>query len=285
MERIKKAMGMYPWAIQESELEKIIMIASRLNDVEALRATTGAPLNNNRRMEIRNGVAIIPIVGSIFRYANMFTEISGGTSTQMLSLDFNEALNNKDVKGILFDIDSGGGQANGISELSSMIFNARGRKPIKAYAGGSIASAAYWIGSSADELIVNDTAVAGSIGAMLSFDDNSAQKEKEGIVEMKYISSVSPLKNSNSELQALVDTLGQIFVENVARNRGTTFENVLENYGKGGLFVGKDAVSAGLADRVGTFEEVLASFSTSNQSYGVRLEAQQRQINLLREEI
>lgn len=285
MERIKKAMGMYPWAIQESELEKIIMIASRLNDVEALRATTGVPLNNNRRMEIRNGIAIIPIVGSIFRYANMFTEISGGTSTQMLSLDFNEALNNKDVKGILFDIDSGGGQANGISELSSMIFNARGRKPIKAYAGGSIASAAYWIGSSADELIVNDTAVAGSIGAMLSFDDNSAQKEKEGIVEMKYISSVSPLKNSNSELQALVDTLGQIFVENVARNRSTTVENVLENYGKGGLFVGKDAVSAGLADRVGTFEEVLASFSTSNQSYGVRLEAQQRQINLLREEI
>lgn len=285
MERIKKAMGMYPWAIQESELEKIIMIASRLNDVEALRATTGVPLNNNRRMEIRNGIAIIPIVGSIFRYANMFTEISGGTSTQMLSLDFNEALNNKDVKGILFDIDSGGGQANGISELSSMIFNARGRKPIKAYAGGSIASAAYWIGSSADELIVNDTAVAGSIGAMLSFDDNSAQKEKEGIVEMKYISSVSPLKNSNSELQALVDTLGQIFVENVARNRSTTVENVLENYGKGGLFVGKDAVSAGLADMVGTFEEVLASFSTSNQSYGVRLEAQQRQINLLREEI
>ena len=64
---------------------------------------------------------------------------------------------------------------------------------------------------------------------------------------MKYISSVSPLKNSNSELQALVDSLGEIFVENVARNRGVTVENVKENFGKGGLFVGKDAVSAGLS--------------------------------------
>ena len=285
MEQIKKAMGMYPWAIQESELNKIIAIASRLNDVEALRATNGTLLNNTRKTEIRNGVAIIPVVGSIFRYANMFTEVSGATSTQVLSTDFNEALNNKDVKGILLDIDSGGGQANGISELSSMIFNARGVKPIKAYIGGSGASAAYWIGSSADEVVINDTGVAGSIGAMLSFDDNSAQKEKDGIVEMKYISSVSPLKNSNSELQALVDSLGEIFVENVARNRGVTVENVKENFGKGGLFVGKDAVSAGLADRVGTFEEVLASFSTSNRNYGVRLQAQQREINLLKEEI
>jgi len=285
MEQIKKAMGMYPWAIQESELNKIIAIASRLNDVEALRATNGTLLNNTRKTEIRNGVAIIPVVGSIFRYANMFTEVSGATSTQVLSTDFNEALNNKDVKGILLDIDSGGGQANGISELSSMIFNARGVKPIKAYIGGSGASAAYWIGSSADEVVINDTGVAGSIGAMLSFDDNSAKKEKDGIVEMKYISSVSPLKNSNSELQALVDSLGEIFVENVARNRGVTVEHVKENFGKGGLFVGKDAVSAGLADMVGTFEEVLASFSTSNLNYGVLLQAQQREINLLKEEI
>ena len=108
MEQIKKAMGMYPWAIQESELNKIIAIASRLNDVEALRATNGTLLNNTRKTEIRNGVAIIPVVGSIFRYANMFTEVSGATSTQVLSTDFNEALNNKDVKGILLDIDSVG---------------------------------------------------------------------------------------------------------------------------------------------------------------------------------
>ena len=287
MTNILKAMGGYPWAIQRAELDKIVAIATRSNDIEALRANNnGIPLNNNRKTVVRDGIAIIPITGSIFRYANMFTEISGGISTQMLSLDLNEALANKDVKGILLDIDSGGGQANGISELSDMIFNARGVKPIKAYIGGSGASAAYWIGSSADEVVINSTGMAGSIGAMLSFEDDSQAKEEAGIKEIKIISSVSPLKNSDSELQAIVDSLGEIFVETVARNRSTTLENVKENFGKGGVFVGKDAVNAGLADKVGTFEEVLSSFKTSNQGgYSAMLEAQQRNINLLKKDI
>lgn len=284
--QILKAMGMYPWAIVESELEKIVTIATRSNDIEAVRAKMGAKLENTRKVEIRDGIAIIPITGSIFRYANMFTEISGATSTEILGLDFNSALNNPDVKGILLNIDSGGGQANGISELSTMIYNARGKKPIKTYAGGSIASAAYWIGSSSDEIIINDTGIAGSIGAMLSFEDDKEKKEAEGIKQVKIISSVSPNKNSDEGLQALVDSLGTIFVENVARNRGISFDTVLSNYGKGGLFVGKDAVTAGLADRVGTFEEVLASFGTANSSFnGGRLSAQQRQIELLKKEI
>ena len=285
MDNILKTMGMYPWAIQRAELDKIVAIANRSNEIESLAAKQSRTLDNTHKVEIRDGIAIIPIVGSIFRYANLFTSISGATSTQILSLDFNTALNDKDVKGILLNIDSGGGQANGISELSSMIFNARGIKPIKAYIGGSGASAAYWIGSSADEVIINDTGVAGSIGAMLSFDDASELKEKAGIKEVKIISSVSPLKNSDSELQSLVDSLGNIFVENVARNRGTTTEDVKSNYGKGGLFVGQEAVNAGLADKVGTFEEVLASFGTSNQSSfnSAKFNAQQRQINLLKE--
>lgn len=281
MDKILKAMGMYPWAIQESELNKIVLIATRSNEIEALRTKSGIPLNNNRKVEVRNGIAIVPVTGSIFRYANMFTEISGGTSTQMLALDINEALENKDVKGILLDVDSGGGQANGISELSSLIFNSRGKKPIKAYIGGSGASAAYWLASSADEVIINDTGIAGSIGAMLSFDDDTEQKEKEGVKSVKIISSVSPLKNSDSELQALVDSLGEIFVENVARNRSTTTENVKNNFGKGGLFVGKDAVVAGLADKVGTFEEVLASFQVVNRNGGSAISTKQKQIDLL----
>lgn len=281
MDKILKAMGMYPWAIVQSELEKIVAIATRSNDIEALATKQGIKLNNTHKVEIRDGIAIIPVMGSIFRYANLMTEISGATSTQILSLDFNSAMNNNDVKGILLDIDSGGGQANGISELSQMIFNSRGKKPIKAYIGGSGASAAYWLASSADEVIINDTGVAGSIGAMLSFEDDSEAMAAQGIKEVKIISSVSPLKNSDSELQALVDSLGQIFVENVARNRNVSTDTVLKNYGQGGLFVGKDAVIAGLADKVGTFEEVLKSFQTSNQSYGGSLAAKQKQIDLL----
>lgn len=285
MNNILNAMGAYPWAILEQELEKIIAIASRQNDIQAVLAKGGQRLENTHKTMIRDGVAIIPVYGSIFRRANLMTEVSGATSTEIIARDFNSALNNKDVNAIVFDMDSGGGQANGISELSSMIFNARGKKPIKAYAGGSFASACYWLGSSCDEVIINNTGIAGSIGAMLSFDDDTEAKEKNGIRQMKYISSVSPHKNSNSELQKLVDSLGAIFVENVARNRGVTTDFVLKNYGQGGLFVGQEAVDAGLADRVGTLEEVIASLSNKSSFNSARFNARQRQINLMKESL
>jgi len=285
MSKVLQAMGMYPWAIQRQELDKIIAIATRCNDIEAVRAKIGKPLNNDRKTEVRDGIAIIPINGSIFRYANLFTEVSGGTSTQKLAIDFNQAMADNEVKGIMFDIDSGGGQANGISELSDMIFNAKGTKPIKTYIGGSGASAAYWIGSATDEVIINTTGMAGSIGAMLTYDDDTKKLKSEGIKEVKIISSVSPLKNADSELQSMVDTLGQLFVEDVAKNRNVSVDTVLEKFGKGGLFIGRDAVSAGLADRVGTFEDVLSSFKVNNKTLvGSNIAAKNRNLKLQLEE-
>ncbi len=282
MHKIIGAISEYPWAITEKSLETIISIANRTNDIDAVRAKMGEPLNNNRKTAIRDGVAIIPIIGPIFRRANLLTEISGATSVQSLAEDFNQALANPEVKGILFDVDSPGGQANGISEFSQMIFNARSIKPIKTYAGGSFASAAYWIGSATGEVIINSTGIAGSIGAMLSIENNSAQKEAAGIRTTTIVSSVSPNKNSNKELQMLVDALGTIFVEDVAKNRGVTTEYVLNNFGKGGLFVGKDAVNAGLADALGTFEETLMSFQASKTNFDGGLSTKQKQIDLLK---
>ena len=57
MYKIIKAMGMYPWAIVESELNKIITIASRSSDIEALAKKDAAILDNTHKTEIRDGIA------------------------------------------------------------------------------------------------------------------------------------------------------------------------------------------------------------------------------------
>lgn len=153
---------------------------------------------------------------------------------------------------------------------------------MKTYVAGSCASACYWLGSVSDEIIINNTGIAGSIGAMLEVIDDTQLLEKYGIKKTVYKSEVSPNKNSESELQTLVDRLGEEFVADVAKNRKVSFDTVIKNYGQGGLFVGKDAVIAGLADRVGTFEEVLKSFQTNNQNYGgSAISTKQKQIDLL----
>src|SRR5690606_27205285 len=128
-----------PWLMLPDALDGLMAIADRQGDPEALEARLGRQLENTRAVTVRNGVAIIPVVGPIMRYANLFTRISGATSTQELATDFQTALDDPKVKAIVFNVDSPGGEANGINELSDMIHAARGKKPIKAYGGGSVA--------------------------------------------------------------------------------------------------------------------------------------------------
>ena len=160
-----------PWATTSDTLENIINIAKRQNaNPEAIAAQLGRKLQNTYAVSVRNNVAVIPIHGPLFRYANLFTVISGATSYELLARDFNEALENQEVKAILFDIDSPGGEVNGCSELADMIYQARGKKPIIAYASGNCCSGAYWIAAACDEIVVTDTALVGSIGVVAVYE-------------------------------------------------------------------------------------------------------------------
>lgn len=153
-----------PWLMTSEALDTVMAVADRQGDVEALETRLGRSLDNTRSVTVRDGVAVIPVTGPIFRYANLFSEISGATSTQVLATDIQTALDDPQIRAIVINADSPGGEATGINELSEMIFQARGTKPIKAYVGGQASSAMYWIVSAADEVVVDDTAQLGSVG-------------------------------------------------------------------------------------------------------------------------
>jgi len=263
-----------PMAILEDHLRLMLSIAARDNlSVEAVEAQLGRKLDNTATVTERNGVAIIPIVGPIFRYANLFAAISGGTSVQLLARDFTAALHNPDVRAILLNIDSPGGEANGISEFADMVYAARGKKPITCYVGGYAASAAYWIASAADEIVCSDSSVLGSIGTIAAIPDPSVEHEGEVI----FVSSQSPRKHADptteagaSDIQTILDAMTDVFMAAVARNRGVSMETVARDFGQGGVFVGSAAVAGGLADRLGAFEQTLAGMG---ETRGVRAPA------------
>ena len=77
-------------------------------------------------------------------------------------------------------------------------------------------------------------------------------------------------KAGREQHQAIVDKLAGVFVADVGRNRGVTEAVVLDGFGKGGTFVGTDAVAAGLADRVATFEVTHAALVARTVRSGVR---------------
>lgn len=262
-----------PWAIDPPAMEQILSIAQRLNEApEAVAARLGRPLENTRRVTVRDKTAVIPITGPIFRRANLFTEISGATSVEILARDIQTAIDDPTVARLVLEVDSPGGQATGISELASLIHDSP--KPVTAYVDGMAASAAYWLASAAHELVMADTALVGSIGVVASY-----RPEKDA--PLKIISSQSPLKQAapdtdagRVEAQRVVDQLAAVFIDAVARYRGTDAETVLADFGQGGVRLGSHAVAVGMADRVGTFESLFSNAGVSGiTSRGISMSA------------
>ena len=250
-----------PWAILPSMLETISAIALRDGEsVEALEARLGRPLQNTRSVTVRDGVAIIPITGPVMRYGNMFSQISGAVSLDVLARDFSAADADPTIKAIVLDLNTPGGQANGVSDFAAMIRGAS--KPVTAFVEQA-ASAGYWMAANASEVVISTTGEVGSIGAVYSIDAGS---RRSGVIEI--VSSQSPNKRPDvntsagrAQLQARVDKWAEAFIADVAVGRKTTVEDVLAKFGQGDMKMGQEAVASGMADRVATLEEVIAGLS------------------------
>lgn len=250
-----------PWAIAPEMLDTIRAIALRENEtVEALEAKLGRPLQNTRSVTLRGAVAVVPVTGPIFRYANLMTQLSGATSMEVLAKDFTAALEDPTVSAIVLDINSPGGQVTGIADFAAMV--RASAKPVVAYVDGMAASAAYWIAAAAGDVVMSKSAMAGNVGAVLGLDTRKDPHRAE------IVSSQSPNKRPDAttdagraQLQVMVDALAQVFIEDVAAFRGLTPEAVIADWQGGAVFVAADAVRVGMADRIGTLEEVIAGLA------------------------
>ncbi|HHX6389163.1 TPA: S49 family peptidase [Pseudomonas aeruginosa] len=255
-----------PWLMLPEHLENLLAIAERMGDPQALVTREGERLNKARTVTVRNGVAIVPVTGPIFRYANLFTEISGATSTQVLATDIQRALDDPAVRSIVLNIDSPGGVASGINELAELVYEGRKRKRIVTYAGGYLASAAYWIGSAAEEIVVDETAMAGSIGVIVEavVQPDGPDKPKRYQVVSRNAPNKRPdvtTEEGRKKIGETVDALAEVFENKVARNLGVAAERIPEMGDYGGLLVGAAAVQAGLAHRLGSLEALITELA------------------------
>ena len=266
-----------PWAIQPSKLLEIQGIyATHLRgdkiDVKGIEAAIGKPLNNQAQgYEVIDGVAVLPITGVISKRMNLFAQISGGVSTELVARDLKAAIADPAVNAIILQIDSPGGTVDGTEMLANLVRQARDIKPTVAFADGMMASAAYWIGSAAGRIYMGDSvAQIGSIGVVATHQDISAAEQARGvktteITAGKYkraASQFAPLTESGRQtIQDQVDYLYSIFVQAVAENRGVSVDTVLENMADGRVFIGQQAIDAGLVDGVSTLDALIAKLS------------------------
>lgn len=263
------AAGYGPWAMGSADTTSLVARGQRIFDrvfsgatddgPNALEAYRAAKAEQGQRLGVRGDVGVLYVRGPLLKRESWISGLLGLTTYETLRRDFQVMLDEPRLKSLILHVDSPGGEANGCDELAAAIFAARGKKPITAFVSGMACSAAYWIASAADRIVVSDLAVLGSIGVVVE----ASSRRREG--EKEFVSSMSPGKRPDintdeglARVQKMVDDLANVFVKAVSKHRGVTAQSVISKFGAGGVEIGANAVKAGMADEVGQFEATLA---------------------------
>jgi signal peptide peptidase SppA len=248
-------------------------------DIDATRFIGSARREGGRPALTRavDGVAIVPVLDTLVNRGAWLDSRSGLTSYEGIGAQIRDAASDPDVRAILLDVSSPGGEAAGMSGVADLIRSVRQTKPVAAFVNDMAASAAYGLASAADEIVVSPTSILGSIGVVMIHADRSGELAAQGIRPTLIFAGshkvdgnpFEPLSDAaRADLQASVDAHYDTFVSLVAAGRGDrlTVDGARETEAR--TFIGADAVAHGLADRITAFDELLAELSRKQPPAG-----------------
>ena len=226
------------------------------------------------------GVAVLSISGVISNKANMFTRVSGGASAQMLTQQLASMRADPRVRAVVLDFDTPGGSVFGIPAMAAEIRALASEKPTVSVSTGMMASAGYWTGSASNAVYISgETDYVGSIGVVAthSYNPRNPGAQVTEITAGKYkrmASDNAPLDNDGrAYIQSQVDEIYRAFVASVAENRRASVDDVLEKMADGRIFIGQQAIDAGLADGIATVETMVERMATDPKKYASRRKA------------
>lgn len=256
-----------PWAILADALPGAVAQVQRYLSGDTSGLTSLEAAVSPRPAPVVGGIAVLPIGGAIYpRGGGLLFDLFGLTSAESIAQKFLAAMADSAVGAIILDVNSPGGSVQGIDELSKLIYDARGSKPIVAVANHLAASAAYWIATAADEIVVTPSGEVGSVGVFAAHTDISQALEREGVKTTlisagKYKVEGNPYQPLTDEAlaayQARVDQYYNMFTAAIARNRSTPVADVRGGYGEGRAVGAKEALSLGMVDGIETIQQTI----------------------------
>ncbi len=274
-----------PWAIlPETLLELQAIYATHLRgdkiDVQAVEQRLGRPLaNEQQRYEVLpGGVAVLRAAGVMAPKANLFMQVSGGISTQMLTQQFDSMAADPRVRSVIFAPDSPGGNVLGVPAAGKALAALAAAKPTVTVIEGVMASAMYWVGSASNAIFVEgETDMVGSLGVVQRLSWEPASPTSMELVRGRYkrtsVNGAPPSAEVIAQAEAQLDYLYSLLVDTVAQHRGTTSELVLEHMADGRVFIGQQAIDAGLVDGVSTVAAMAEQLASDPTRYAKRRKA------------
>jgi signal peptide peptidase SppA len=244
--------------------ERVDLAAS----INARRADGGYYLTNN-------GIAIVQIFGAMVQRADALDALSGMTGYNDISARMDAAGRDPSVKGIIMEMDSPGGEVEGVIDAATRI--AEIGKPVWAHANGIALSGGYWLAATADRILASPTGLLGSIGVLIMHADRSQIIARSGVVytpifagKMKAMGRPDqPLSEEHrSWAQERVDEVYTLFVDHVAGNRGISAQQVRDTEAE--IYGAPRAVELGLADGVALLGETVQMMADEIYNGGLK---------------
>lgn len=219
-----------------------------------------------------DGIAIVTITGSLVSRGAWIGADSGLTSYEGIQHQLKTAKADAKVRAVILDMHTPGGQAIGCFETAAMVRDLAATKRTIAVVNGVAASGGYAIASGANEIVTTEIGVSGSIGVLYIHADLSSKMEKEGVKATIFQAGAhkadgnpfQPLSDEvGAQMQREVNQLYEVFLKTVAAGRGARLTVEAARATEARAPMGEEAVAMGLADRIGTFESVLAELQQS----------------------
>ncbi len=259
-----------PLLIARPKLEVILGVLARklAGDTLATPPPVTVDAGMNGGLQIQEGIAVLPVLGTLVRRSSYLGVASGLTSYHDIEEQACQVFADPMVKAVLLEIDSSGGEAGGVFDLVQRLraLAQTSGKPLWAIADEAALSAAYAIACAADRLWLTRTAEVGSIGVVAVHVDESVADAKAGL-NYTFLHAGAHKVDGHphapltapvaADIQADIDQLHDQFISLVAGFRRLTVEAVRDTEAR--VYRGEAAIQAGLADQIGTRNEAISA--------------------------
>lgn len=224
---------------------------------------------------VDSGVATVGIYGGTYTSSTYFTRLFGVPTYEDIRDRLVEALEDANVTKIVLSIDSPGGAAAGVKQLSSFITDVSKVKPVTTFVEGRAYSAALWYGTASGKMVLSDGSRTGSLGALLVHTSYQQMRQSEGISDTVFRTSPDkapghPLEKLSESHEAIIkeelQELHDEFVNGVAANLNMDPEDVQANIATGRTFNTSKSIELGIGSRVQSYATLLNSLAGSSLS-------------------
>lgn len=222
----------------------------------------------DRPYHVINGIALIPVSGTLVHKHGYVQPVSGMTGYDSISYRLSRAVKDPGVRGALLDFDTSGGQVAGNYDVVDLISRYRQMKPIWALCDELCCSGGMSLASACSRRLITQTGVMGSVGVLSAHTDISKALDKSGttitlIYDGAHKVDGNPYEklpeSVRDKMQAEMKKLRYAFAEKVATNIGMDVQDVLAT--EAAMYTGQEAVDIGFADEVVNSHDAISVFS------------------------